>query len=121
MLLYVTLGTNDLERAGIFYDAVLSGLGASRSQAFATAIAWNARSGPALMLTTPFDRNPAAAGNGQMAALAAPDRDTVDMIHRTALAAGGRCEGPPGERGPGFYAAYFRDPDGNKLAVVRLG
>ena len=66
-------------------------------------------------MTLPFDGKPATVGNGVMVALAAKDEGQVQRIYDIALAHGGTCEGPPGPRGEGFYAAYFRDPDGNKL------
>ena len=69
----------------------------------------------------PFDGRPATAGIGQMTALVAADRPTVDRYHAKALAHGGSDEGRPGVR-PDDRAdhdgAYFRDPDGNKLRVV---
>ena len=65
--------------------------------------------------TKPFDGNPASVGNGVMVALQAKDKDQVQRLYDIALANGGSCEGPPGTRGEGFYAGYFRDPDGNKL------
>jgi catechol 2,3-dioxygenase-like lactoylglutathione lyase family enzyme len=118
MIGYVTLGTNDLERAGEFYDALAAELGASRILARARFISWGAGSaGPRLTLTKPFDRAPASVGNGAMVALAARDRAQVDRVYALAVSMGGRDEGPPGDRGGGFYAAYFRDPDGNKLNV----
>jgi predicted lactoylglutathione lyase len=56
-----------------------------------------------------------------MVALAAKDKDQVDRLYNIALANGGTCEGPPGARGDGFYAGYFRDPDGNKLNAFLMG
>ena len=58
---------------------------------------------------------PATVGNGVMVALQAASRDQVRRLYDIALANGGTCEGPPGPRGGPFYAAYFRDLDGNKL------
>jgi catechol 2,3-dioxygenase-like lactoylglutathione lyase family enzyme len=79
---------------------------------------------PFLFLTTPFDGQPASMGNGQMIALLADDRATVDRAHAAALANGGNCEGPPGLRPhyhPNYYGAYFRDPEGNKLCICCHG
>ena len=67
------------------------------------------------MLTRPFDGNAASVGNGVMVALQARDEDQVKRLYEIALANGGTDEGAPGDRGGGFYAGYFRDPDGNKL------
>jgi catechol 2,3-dioxygenase-like lactoylglutathione lyase family enzyme len=117
MIGYVTLGTNDLARGAVFYDAIAQELGVGRMMEFDSFIAWGAPDGAAgIGLTKPFDGNAATVGNGVMVALAARDRAQVDRLHAIALAQGGSCEGSPGPRGEGgFYAAYFRDPDGNKL------
>ena len=116
MIGYVTLGTNDLARAAVFYDAIAAEMGTGRMMDFDTFIAWGEAGGaPGIGLTRPFDGQPATVGNGVMVALAASDEDQVRRLHATALAHGGTCEGPPGPRGDQFYAAYFRDPDGNKL------
>ena len=116
MIGYVTLGTNDLERAAVFYDALAAELGTSRMMEWPGAIAWGTPGGGAgIGLTKPFDGETASVGNGVMAALEASSRDQVHRLHEIALANGGTCEGPPGPRGDSFYAAYFRDPDGNKL------
>jgi len=117
MIGYVTLGTNDLERAAEFYDALLAEIGAARIMEFDTFIAWGvAPDKPGLALTRPFDGKAATVGNGVMVALAVGSRDKVDAVHSKALALGGKDEGAPGPRGDsGFYAGYFRDPDGNKL------
>jgi catechol 2,3-dioxygenase-like lactoylglutathione lyase family enzyme len=116
MIGYVTLGTNDLERGAKFYDAIAAVLGVERMMEWPGAIAWGAPGGAAgIGLTKPFDGNPATVGNGVMVAFEAKSREHVDKIYRTALANGGTDEGPPGPRGEGFYAGYFRDPDGNKL------
>ena len=116
MIGYVTLGTNDLERAAAFYDAIAAELGTSRMMEWPGAIAWGTPGGSAgIGLTKPFDGQAASVGNGVMVALEARDAQQVDRLHAIALAHGGSCEGPPGPRGDTFYAAYFRDPDGNKL------
>lgn len=116
MIGYVTLGTNDLERAAKFYDALAAELGTSRMMEWPGAIAWGTPGGGAgIGLTKPFDGNAASVGNGVMVALEAKDEAQIQRLHAIALAHGGTCEGPPGPRGDAFYAAYFRDPDGNKL------
>ena len=89
--------------------------------AMASAVERITRTCPSI-LTAPFDGNPATVGNGVMVALEARDRDQVDRIHALALANGGSDEGVPGPRGDqGFYAGYFRDPDGNKLNAFVMG
>ena len=116
MIGYVTLGTNDREKGAKFYDAVCGELGVGRMMDNETFIAWGLPGGGAgIGLTKPFDGNPASVGNGVMVALDAKDEAQVQRVYDIALANGGTCEGPPGPRGEGFYAAYFRDPDGNKL------
>jgi catechol 2,3-dioxygenase-like lactoylglutathione lyase family enzyme len=116
MIGYVTLGTNNLQKAAPFYDALAAELGVGRMMEFDTFIAWGAPGGAAgIGLTKPFDGNPATVGNGVMVALAAKDADQVQRLYDIALANGGTCEGPPGDRGGGFHAGYFRDLDGNKL------
>ncbi|MGB4826603.1 MAG: VOC family protein [Paracoccaceae bacterium] len=74
-------------------------------------------------ITRPFDGKPASVGNGSMPAFVAPDQAAVRAFHAAGLAAGGKDEGAPGLRpyGPAFYAAYLRDPDGNKLSAVHEG
>lgn len=116
MIGYVTLGTNDREKGAKFYDAICAELGVGRMMDNEEFIAWGIPGGGAgIGLTKPFDGNPASVGNGVMVALDAKDEAQVQRIYDIALANGGTCEGPPGPRGEGFYAAYFRDPDGNKL------
>ena len=122
MIGYVTLGTNDLQRGAAFYDALAAELGVSRMMQSEQFIAWGAPGGAlGIGLTRPFDGNPASVGNGVMVALEAKDAAQVDRLHTIALANGGACEGKPGPRFEGFYAAYFRDPDGNKLNAFIMG
>jgi catechol 2,3-dioxygenase-like lactoylglutathione lyase family enzyme len=134
MLSYVYLGTNDLKRATRFYDATLAALGLQRcvtgdpdwdriSAGWGTYEDDGARE-LALWVGEPFDQQPATAGNGVMVAFSARSWTQVDNFHAAALANGGSCEGLPALRAhynPDFYAAYVRDPDGNKLAAVCRG
>jgi predicted lactoylglutathione lyase len=118
MINYVMLGTNDLQRSADFYDRLLTALGASRAYATEKLVAWSFGKGSAMLtVTTPFDGKPATVGNGVMVALNVEDSKAVDTLHAKALELGAMNEGAPGLRGKGFYAAYFRDPDGNKLNV----
>lgn len=114
---YTTLGTNDLERGKVFYDELLATIGIMQLWAHGNMVAWgNSRSDPAFCLTKPFDGKIASAGNGGMIALRVQDRESVDRVHALAIELGGVDEGKPGPRGDhGFYGAYFRDLDGNKL------
>lgn len=126
MFSHVTLGTNDMARARVFYDAVLTTLGLKRLADFGEAGIAYGRPGEhdALVpfwVLTPFDRGRATFGNGTHVALLAPSRAAVDAFHAAALAEGGSDEGRPGLR-PAYhahyYGAYVRDPDGNKLQAV---
>jgi len=123
MIGYVTLGTNDLPRAAAFYDKIAALLDTPRMMEFDTFIAWGKPGGAAgVALSVPFNGEAASVGNGVMVGLAARDAAHVDEIYKTAMDHGGTDEGPPGARSDNFYAAYFRDPDGNKLnAFVMTG
>ena len=113
---HVTFGSNDIARGAAFYDAVMAAFGGSRTFERDTAIGWQfPDGGPSIGITLPFDGEPANRGNGTMFALMARDEDQVRRVHEAALANGGISEGAPGPRANGFYAAYFRDPDGNKM------
>ncbi len=116
MIAYVTIGTNDLARAGAFYDAVLGVMGATRIFTNDRIIDWSSGAGPFIAVCKPHDGQPASVGNGMMVSLDARDEAEVAAVHAAALAAGGVDEGAPGSRGS-FHAGYFRDLDGNKLAV----
>lgn len=122
MLGYVTVGTNDLPRAARFYDAIAKEMGVGRMMEFDTFIAWGEMGGaPGIAATHPFDGAKASVGNGTMVALQTDSTDKVQAIYEVALAHGGSDEGQPGPRGDdGFYAAYFRDPDGNKLNIFTM-
>ena len=122
MIGYVTLGTNDLPRAAAFYDALLAEIGAKRFMEAERFIAWAVSpTQPSLGVIKPYDGKAATVGNGTMVALLVDSKDKVDRLHAKALSLGGRDEGAPGPRGEGFYAAYFRDLDGNKLNVFCMG
>lgn len=130
MIGYATLGTNDIDRARAFYDALLGTMGAKRMMEFGDELGgftmWGAAwDKPAIAVTRPYDKGQATPGNGNMLALILETRAQVDALHAKALELGGTCEGPPGLRGDegpqAFYGAYFRDLDGNKLAAFRSG
>jgi predicted lactoylglutathione lyase len=118
----VTLGTNDLDRAAAFYDALFAEIGAKRMMDLGRGIAWGkSMSEPMFCVMKPFDGQPASVGNGVMIALAVGSRENVDRVYSKALELGARDEGPVGPRGEGFYGGYFRDPDGNKLVAFCFG
>lgn len=134
IITYVSLGTNDLQRAARFYDATLGALGHSRCDV-SNEPGWDGWIGWgiyeqhgavewALWVCRPFNGLAASVGNGTMVGLKAKSWKEVDAFHSAALANGGTSEGAPGLRlryQPDFYAAYVRDPDGNKLAAVCRG
>ena len=116
MIGYLTIGTNDLERATAFYDGLLSGIGATRAYKTDELAAWGFGEGSTLFtVTKPYDKNEATVGNGVMVALSVESPETIDILHAKALELGATNEGDPGPRGKSFYGGYFRDLDGNKL------
>ncbi|MCV2403199.1 VOC family protein [Marinomonas sp. C2222] len=120
---HITLGTNDYEKAARFYDAALKSLGFTREPKPAEKPPMYAVNGemPHLYLYKPYDGEPATWGNGTHVAFTAKTRSAVDEFYKEALANGGSDEGKPGLRehyGTNYYAAYVRDPDGNKLQAV---
>ena len=119
MIGYITLGTNDLERAVAFYDSLFALLGAGRfMEDPGHFVAWAvAPDKPAISVTTPWDGKPATHGNGTMVALVVDSQEKVNEVYARAIELGAQDEGPPGPRMDGFYAGYFRDLDGNKLNV----
>ncbi len=122
MVGYVTLGSNNVDRAAKFYDELLGSIGAKRIMDFGTFILWGVSMGsPGLAVTKPYDGKNATVGNGVMVALAMDSREKVDALYKKAIALGGTDEGPPGPRGDSFYAGYFRDLDGNKLNAFYIG
>ena len=123
LISHITFGTNDREKAARFYDAVLGSIGFSRLPKPADKPPAYAKGGglPIIYIYTPFDGEPATAGNGTHVAFIADTKAEVQAFHREALAHGGSDEGAPGPRphyGPNYYAAYVRDLDGNKLQAV---
>lgn len=118
MIGYTTVGTNNLEKAVAFYDKLLAELGASRFMESERFIAWSVASGlPGFSVCLPWDGEKATVGNGTMIALIADSTEKVDAVYAKAMQLGATDEGAPGPRMDGFYAAYFRDLDGNKLNV----
>lgn len=121
MISYVTIGTDDINAAVKFYDAVFATLGCKRTffdHGFA-GYESEGGSGPSVMVCQPENGKPAVAANGSMVGLAASSEAQVQAFHAAALAAGGTDEGAPGLRpyGEGYYLAYVRDPLGNKLSA----
>jgi len=119
MFHHVSLGSNDLDRSAAFYDPVLAAIGYRQIKRSDRVLAYGVNE-ITFTLERPIDGNPATVGNGSHIAFLAGDRAMVDDFHRIALTQGGRDEGAPGLRDydPNYYAAFVRDPDGNKIEVV---
>lgn len=128
MIGYVTLGINDLDKARTYYDGLLGTIGAKRLMELdenGFTLYGVDMATPSIAITKPDNGKEAFAGNGNMIALQMQERDQVDALYSKGLELGGSDEGAPGVRGDegemAFYAAYFRDPEGNKLCAFRLG
>lgn len=120
---YCTVGSNKLEDAKGFYDALLTvvGMGPMFDHPSGGRL-YRGNDGVGMFgVLAPRDGNAATIGNGSMVGFAMDSREQVDAFHSKALELGGTCEGPPGERGPGAYFAYCRDLDGNKLCAFKWG
>jgi catechol 2,3-dioxygenase-like lactoylglutathione lyase family enzyme len=121
MFSHVMIGTNDLEKAKSFYDALLGTLGISPARVDGHRIFYRSKTGT-FSVTQPIDGKPATFANGGTIGFAADSAEATDAFHAAGLAHGGKtCEEPPGIRegsGMKFYIAYLRDPDGNKLCAL---
>ena len=120
MLTIARTGVRDLPRACRFYDAIAHLLGARRTRDMPTSVCYQGATGVTFVVGLPLEGE-ATVGNGVQLGFAAMSRKLVDAVHAQALELGGKDEGAPGERAPGFYAAYFRDLDGNKLMIYHAG
>lgn len=125
MISHVVVGITDFARAMRFYGPLMEELGLKvrLSDAAKPWTVWASPDAPRplFIISRPLDGASATPGNGQMTALLARDRATVNRCHALALQLGGTDEGGPGLRShyhPDYWGAYFRDPDGNKLCVV---
>ena len=116
---HVTVGTNDLAKARLFYDGVLAPLGYKRLNDLGENGSIWGESAPEFFVLRPANGNPATIANGGTISFRAPNRAAVAAFHKAALAAGGVDEGAVGPRGwaPNAYAGYARDLDGNKIAA----
>ena len=116
MIGYATLGTNDIDRAAAFYDALFGESGVARLMENDRMVGWGTGfDKPLVAVIKPHDGNAATVGNGVMIALVVEKPEQVDALHAKAIELGAKDEGAPGPRGTGFYGGYFRDLDGNKL------
>jgi catechol 2,3-dioxygenase-like lactoylglutathione lyase family enzyme len=123
MIGYVTMGTNDLAKAAAFYDELFGSIGAGRFYETEQFVAWSkSPDGAGISVTKPHNGEPATVGNGNMVAIALDSDAEVEAFYNKAIELGATDEGAPGPRGElsGFYAAYFRDLDGNKLNAFHI-
>lgn len=127
MIGYVTLGTDDIERARAYFDALFGTIGAKRLMQFdddSGFTMWGTGMGqPGIVVTKPYNKESQDCGNGNMIAIPFDTKDKVDAFHAKAIELGGSDEGAPGYRGDpsfGYYFAYFRDPDGHKFAAFNM-
>ncbi len=130
MFSHVTVGVRDLPRAARFYDAILEPLGLRQRPVTPdggpASLCWIVPGEmlPRFYAYSPFNGQAATAGNGSMVAFLAPTKAAVSAAHAAGLTAGGADEGAPGPRphyGEGYFGAYLRDPDGNKVHIVYRG
>ncbi len=119
---YIMIGSNDLDRARIFYDAVMPHLGATLAHDYpGMTFAYAVGGGQHVWIVRPYDKQAATLGNGSMPGFGCATKEAVDAAHAAALAHGGTNEGETGPRpqyGPGVYLGYVRDPDGNKMSFL---
>ncbi len=121
MIGYVLFGTKDLKKAATLYDDLAAAIGGERKMELENNITWGGPQGVWIGVTDKTaNGEPPSVGNGVMAGINVGDTATVDKLHKIAMDHGCQDEGGPGERRPGFYAAYFRDLDGNKLCAVHI-
>lgn len=124
-LSYVMIGSNDVQRARRFYDAVMPLMGGQICADYMPhAFCYELRGGGRAWIAVPFDKAAATPGNGSMTGFRCGNEAEVYAAHAAALANGGTNEGDPGPRpqyGPDFFGAYVRDPDGNKMSFVYFG
>ena len=119
ILTHVVFGTNNLERATQFYDATLDALGVKSMGPTGGDRVFYGAEEVEFCITKPINGEPACHANGGTVGFAAASRDAVHKFHEAGLANGGTDEGKPGPRdfSPTAYAAYLRDPDGNKICT----
>ncbi|MFD1107379.1 VOC family protein [Sphingobium olei] len=120
MIHHLSVGTSDLDRARAFYDPVMRELGLRRTLDVEDAVGYGAGI-TSFSLNRPADGRAATVGNGTHVAFEVETRAAVDAFFRVALAHGGTGDGEPGlrpEYDAHYYAAFVRDPDGNKIEAL---
>ena len=120
MIDHVSIAVRDLEACGRFYDAVLQAIGYTRLVTRPGTIGFGKKY-PDFWLNERRGMSPVIADSGNHIALRAPDTQAVDAFYAAALKAGGSSDGAPGPRPEytaGYYAAFVRDPEGNRIEAV---
>jgi catechol 2,3-dioxygenase-like lactoylglutathione lyase family enzyme len=119
---YGTVGSNRLDEAKAFYDALLGSVGMSSVFEHPNGGRIYGKNGDLIFgVLAPYDGRAASVGNGTMLAFRLETPEQVRAFHAKALQLGGKDEGAPGDRAPQMYFSYFRDLDGNKLCAYSLG
>lgn len=119
---YSTVGSNKLEAAKAFYDALLPLTGMQKRFDHPSGGRIYGKGDAMFGVLGPFNGEPATVGNGSMSGFSFDSPAEIDAFHAKAMELGGTCEGPPGPRGTGgIYVAYFRDLDGNKICAYKFG
>lgn len=121
MIGYATIGSNDLGKSVAFYQEVLAPLGPQLMDFSDRMKVIAGGNGGMIGICTPYDEGDPAPGNGNMLAIAGNDHDQIKAMYDKAIELGATDEGAPGERAPGFFGAYFRDLDGNKICLFKMG
>ena len=121
MFSHIMIGTNDLEKAKSFYDALLGTLGVAPARVDGHRIFYMTKTG-VFAVSKPINGKPATSANGGTIGFTCSSPEQAAAWHATGVAQGGTsCEDPPGVREGGMgkmYLAYLRDPDGNKLCAL---
>lgn len=121
MFSHIMIGTNDLDKAKVFYDNLLNTLEVRPARVDGHRIFYITKTG-VFSVSKPINGEPATHANGGTIGFACNSPEQVDAWHAAGLAAGAKtCEDPPGVRqGPGgkLYLAYLRDLDGNKICAM---
>ena len=115
---HTCVGASDLGRSSQFYDAALAPLGVKNLGPFGENCVLYGKDTPAFLVLKPGNGE-APSSNGVTVGFAAKSQSDVNAFHAAGVAAGGKDEGAPGPRGhlPNAYAAYLRDPAGNKVCA----
>lgn len=114
---YVCVGASDFDRACTFYDGLTAELGGKKLFPTPQGVMYRLGAGAMIMVTRPYNGESPHPGNGTMLAINVDAQEDVARVYDKAISLGATCEGKPGPRASFGDFAYFRDPDGNKIAV----